>query len=240
MIMFRTRMEKDRIKNIKLKKDFSGKIVNSKYVEQAFEFSYQMAFGKGFHRTTRSGGSYIRNAYEIFINTFRGKISELIIYDYFEKQGRDVDGVDFSIMGAGAWDMADLVVDNISISIKSTKHFGQLLLLEVKDWDENGNYIPNLKHETHCKYDYFILVRIQLDVPDKQDKVITYDELKSLIFNKTISSEISGVLSCDDFVNQIIKYKYIIRKGDLLNGKIKMDADNYYVHVAELESIDII
>lgn len=237
---YRTRMEKGKIKNIQIKKEFNGEIVSREYVEKAFEFSYKMAFGNGFHRITRSGGSHIREAYEVFINTFRGKIAEQVVNDYFEKRGRNVNGVDFSIMGAGDWDMADLFVDNISISIKSTKHFGQLLLLEVKDWDEAGNYIPNLKHKTHHKYDYFVLVRIELEVSDNQHEAITYEELKNLLFSKTIRSEISGVLSYNDFVNQIIHYKYIIKKGDLLNGKLEMDADNYYVHAAELESIELI
>ena len=66
------------------------------------------------------------------------------------------------------------------------------------------------------------------------------EKLKKIIFEKHILAEISGVLSNCDFVNQIIKYKYIIYQNDLLNGKIPMDADNYYVHVAELESIELI
>ena len=64
--------------------------------------------------------------------------------------------------------------------------------------------------------------------------------MEKIIVEKQILAEISGVLSNTDFVNQIIKYKYIIYQNDLLNGKISMDADNYYVHVAELESIEMI
>ena len=71
-------------------------------------------------------------------------------------------------------------------------------------------------------------------------KCLTRSKLKKIIFEKHILAEISGVLSNCDFVNQIIKYKYIIYQNDLLNGKIPMDADNYYVHVAELESIELI
>ena len=33
------------------------------------------------------------------------------------------------------------------ISVKSTKHFGQLLLLEVDDWSDTGKYIPNKDKE---------------------------------------------------------------------------------------------
>ena len=148
--------------------------------------------------------------------------------------------IDLSIMGVGDWDSADLLVDNIPISIKATKHFGQLLLLETKDWSNNGQYIPNLSHGKQSQYDYFILVRTKVDIPDQNNSLFYKEELEKIIFEKQILAEISGVLSNTDFVNQIIKYKYIIYQNDLLNGKISMDADNYYVHVAELESIEMI
>lgn len=199
-----------------------------------------MAFGDGFHRNNRSGGNHHRSAYEVFVNTFRGKIAEFVVSDYFISQGREVSQIDLSIMGAGDWDSSDLMVDKIPISIKATKHFGQLLLLETKDWNDSGQYIPNLSHEKQSNYDYFILVRTKVDIPDKNNSLFSKEKLKKIIFEKQILAEISVVLSNNDFVNQIIKYKYIIYQNDLLNGKIPMDADNYYVHVAELESIEMI
>ena len=238
--MYRTRMEKGKIKNIQKTKAFQGVPVKQEHIREAFEFSYSMAFGDGFHRNKRSGGIHHRSAYEVFVNTFRGKIAELVVSDYFTSQGREVSQIDLSIMGVGDWDSVDLLVDEIPISIKATKHFGQLLLLETKDWNDSGQYIPNLSHEKQSNYDYFILVRTKVDIPDKNNSLFSKEKLKKTIFEKHILAEISGVLSNCDFVNQIIKYKYIIYQNDLLNGKIPMDADNYYVHVAELESIEFI
>lgn len=38
----------------------------------------------------------------------------------------------------------------------------EILLLETKDWDRNGQYIPNVKiNKSH--YDYIVLVRIAED-----------------------------------------------------------------------------
>ena len=233
-------MEKGKIKNIQKPKAFQGVPVKQEHIREAFEFSYSMAFGDGFHRNKRSGGIHHRSAYEVFVNTFRGKIAEFVVSDFFTSQGREVSQIDLSIMGVGDWDSADLLVDEIPISIKATKHFGQLLLLETKDWNDSGQYIPNLSHEKQCNYDYFILVRTKVDIPDKNNSLFSKEKLKKIIFEKHILAEISGVLSNCDFVNQIIKYKYIIYQNDLLNGKIPMDADNYYVHVAELESIEFI
>ena len=238
--MYRTRMEKGKIKNIQKTKAFQGVPVKQEHIREAFEFSYSMAFGNGFHRNKRSGGIHHRSAYEVFVNTFRGKIAEFVVSDYFTSQGREVSQIDLSVMGVGDWDSADLLVDEIPISIKATKHFGQLLLLETKDWNDSGQYIPNLSHEKQSHYAYFILVRTKVDIPDKNNSLFSKEKLKKIIFEKHILAEISGVLSNCDFVNQIIKYKYIIYQNDLLNGKIPMDADNYYVHVAELESIELI
>ncbi|WP_277291522.1 hypothetical protein [Streptococcus orisratti] len=207
---------------------FQGEPIKQEHIREAFEFSYSMAFVDGFHRNKRSGGIHNRSAYEVFVNTFRGKIAEFVVSDYFTGQGREVSQIDLSVMGVGDWDSADLLVDEISISIKATKHFGQLLLLETKDWNDDGQYIPNLSHEKQSHYDYFILVRTKVDIPDKNNSLFSKEKLKKIIFEKQISAEISGVLSNYDFVNQIIKYKYIIYQNDLLNGKISMDADNYY------------
>ena len=55
-----------------------------------------------------------------------------------------------------------------------------------------------------------------------------------------IEGELTGVLSNQDFVNQIIKYRFIIKKGQLLQGRVRMDADNYYTHAINLESPEII
>ena len=225
--MYRTRMEKGKIKNIQKTKAFQGVPVKQEHIREAFEFSYSMAFGNGFHRNKRSGGIHHRSAYEVFVNTFRGKIAEFVVSDYFTSQGREVSQIDLSVMGVGDWDSADLLVDEIPISIKATKHFGQLLLLESKDWNDSGQYIPNLSHEKQSNYDYFILVRTKVDIPDKNNSLFSKEKLKKIIFEKHILAEISGVLSNCDFVNQIIKYKYIIYQNDLLNGKIPMDADNY-------------
>ena len=193
--MYRTRMEKGKIKNIQKTKAFQGVPVKQEHIREAFGFSYSMAFGDGFHRNKRSGGIHHRSAYEVFVNTFRGKIAEFVVSDYFTSQGREVSQIDLSIMGVGDWDSADLLVDEIPISIKATKHFGQLLLLETKDWNDSGQYIPNLSHEKQSNYDYFILVRTKVDIPDKNNSLFSKEKLKKIIFEKHILAEISGVLS---------------------------------------------
>ncbi|MFB5195317.1 hypothetical protein ACE198_10440 [Neobacillus sp. KR4-4] len=54
-------------------------------VQKAFNFAYDMSFGKkGKHRTTRTGGDAERTNGEIFTNTFQGKLSEYGTRDLHE------------------------------------------------------------------------------------------------------------------------------------------------------------
>ena len=55
-----------------------------------------------------------------------------------------------------------LSVVHIVQSRKSTKSYGDLLLLETKDWNDDGEYIPN-KDKGNFRYDYTILVRFSPD-----------------------------------------------------------------------------
>lgn len=112
-------------------------------VRRVFEFAYSMTFGAvGEHRDHRTGGSLQRKNGEIFANTFQGKLAECAACNLFYKLDPSV-MPDFTIAKLGVWDSVDVIVNHKKIAVKSTKSFGNLLLLEQHDWDENGDYIPN-------------------------------------------------------------------------------------------------
>ena len=221
--------------------------LNSDYVKRSFEFSKEMVYGQGHHREAAFGLGEERNKFDIFINTFQGKLAECQIYEYFQKKGipYNVSEPDFSIMGYGKWDTFDFQVKkgniDLYLQVKSTKHFGQLLLLEKHDWNDNGEYIPNAKNNGQLSYDYFVLTRVK---PENDIKINEYDilnnteNLKKFIYQNWFV-EITGVLNRDDFVNKIIKYKYILPKGYLL-GKTPLKVDNYYCQAGDLGDIDAV
>lgn len=100
------------------------------YVKLSFDFAYDMTFGRvGQHRAYRTGGTHIRRNGEIFANAFQGKLCEFAIYLEL-KDKHDVDMPDLTVNPLGEWDDYDFRIDNYNISVKSTKSFGQLLLLE--------------------------------------------------------------------------------------------------------------
>ena len=172
-------------------------------LETIFNFAYDMTFGKkGKHRDHRSGGNLERKNGEIFINVFQGKLAECGICKFFHQNGIELQLPDFGIYPLGVWDSYDFEYKNIKFSVKSTTFFGNLLLLETKDWNCNGNYIPNLKSNRQSKYDYHILVRIKPDGKKIMKKnELFYEDfcdknyLKKVILKQNWEIEITGYIT---------------------------------------------
>lgn len=211
-------------------------------IKKALDFAYQMSFGQGGeHRSYRSGGSHIRKNGEIFANTFQGKLSEFGIYNMLHKKF-NLEKPDLSTYGLGEWDDYDFILNSKKISIKSTKRFGQLLLLETKDWNQHAEYIPNIKNNT-ANYDVFILVRIEPYCEDvlKSLKALysnseSKEKLENAILNLEWKYDIPGFIINDE-LKYAIENKHIIKQNELLNGKTPMDAENYYVQAGDMHEI---
>lgn len=136
-------------------KEFPDRILN-----KCFNFAYNMTYGEsGQHRSYRSGGINRRKNGEIFINTFQGKLAEYGIWNEFKNRNFEIGSPDLSEDMLGKWDEFDFIYNGYKISVKSTKFYGNLLLLEKKDWTEKGIYIPDKAKETSY-YDFFVLLRI--------------------------------------------------------------------------------
>jgi len=230
------------INNIKQFKQVS--VFPESVLRSVFDFAYTMAYGSGEHRDHRSGGDIKRKNGEIFINTFQGKLSEIAVYNQIIKLNQDnrklLDPIDFSMFGLGVWDDFDLKFGEIKFSIKSTKFYGNLLLLETKDWNNLGEYL-----HSDSVYDFHVLVRIKPDGENemKKNKILysneppTPEELSGTLLNLSWSYDIGGFISQHD-LQAIIKGKFIIPKNALLNGSVKMDAENYYVQSGDLRCFD--
>lgn len=222
-------------------------VFDSQTLEDVFDFAYDMSFGgKGAHRNRRSGGTYQRENREIFVDTYQGKLAEFAIYDYFTKNGISMDLPDLSTYQLGVWDSFDFEINGTKIAVKSTKAFGQLLLLEKKDWNEKGQYIPNLD-SGNADYDAFILVRIDPSIAPvmKRNKLYYSDKvernkLKNVIVTQESSYDIPGVISRKTLI-KLIEQNFFIPKGALLGSeRTIMDADNYYIQTGDMSDISIL
>jgi len=212
-------------------------------INKVFDFAYEMAFGEGEHRGHRSGGQSKRRNSEIFINAFQGKLAELGIYNFISLHNKEMyenlSKPDFDIYGLGQWDNADIEINDIKFSIKSTKNYGNLLLLETKDWDKNAQYIPNIE-TGNSNYDFTVLVRVSPDGESilKKEKLLYSDNidkalLKDLICNNNWEYDIPGYLTTAD-LKEIIRTEQIIPQNAMLNTYTKMDAENYYEETGKL------
>ncbi len=214
---------------------------HEKTVEKCFQFAYSMTYGQsGEHRNHRSGGSHQRKNGELFINTFQGKLAEFATYRTLERNNILCDPPDLDTYSLGAWDDSDLIVNGKHINIKSSKYFANLMLLETKDWDSSGNYIPNLSKGEVAKYDYFVFVRIKPDGEKimKNNKLLyssntEKNKLWEIVSSETWECDIPGYITNIELC-AVISSKQLIPKGAKLNGGTSMDAENYYVQSGAL------
>lgn len=212
-------------------------------IDRVFDFAYTMAFDE-MHRKTRSGGRTKRKNGEVFANTFQGKLAECAAVNFFYKYDDTIE-IDFDTYDLGIWDKVDLTVCKKEVAVKSTKRFGQLLLLETKDWNHLGKYIPNLGTPNDT-YDYIVMVRIDPSCEDlmKKNRLLYKDEieqsvLKNLVAGQSWSYDYVGYITNGD-LKQIIRGKHIIPQGALLNGSTPMDAENYYVQAGDMRPMESI
>lgn len=223
---------------IKEKVQFKPRVVNNRIIDLSFQFAYEMAFGSGYHRNHRTGGQELRAPIDIFRNTFQGKIAEGVFYDYLSQNTIKCDKVDYGIHGKGVWDDTDIIYKEKKISIKSTAFFSNLLLLESEDWDSEGRYLPNiLNNEGADFYDYFVLIRIKPNTNSLFKGSISQQDLRREINKNTWYYDIAGWCSRLT-LKFIIKNNYILPKNALLNGKTRMDAENYYIQCVDLKTIN--
>ncbi|RYF24669.1 MAG: hypothetical protein EOO42_05270 [Flavobacteriales bacterium] len=224
------------------KRSFVAEPIEIELLDNALKFAYAMVYGNGHHRDHRSGGLTQRKKGEVFCNTFQGKLAEVILHRLFKTHDLKVDDVDFKVYGEGAWDDCDLTVNGKRINIKSAASFANLLLLEAQDWDENGNYLPNAFAGESAQYDYFVLVRFKPDIKSlfqanemfHSNEVYDFERIKTLLNSVTWFYDIAGCMS-NLTLKALIAGKYIVPQGSMLNGSIKMDANNYYIQAGDLK-----
>ena len=218
--------------------------IDNSLLQKVLDFAYEMCFGSGFHRHHRTGGSIQRKAGEQFCNTFQGKLAEVALRNMLLLKGIRCGEPDFDVYGEGVWDDSDLKVNGKTLSIKSAAHFSNLLLLESNDYNGDGDYLPNLYVGATSRYDYYVLVRISPDIKGlfrqrrwMYSDSIPQQDVKDLILSQNWSYDVPGWISHDEFVSVISNHQ-IIPKNALLNGRIPMDAENYYIQAGDMHTIN--
>lgn len=229
------------------KRDFvRNGILRQEDASECFDFAYGMTFGgSGAHRDHRSGGQSHRHMGEIFINTFQGKLAEFALYNYAVIVGEmSIDPPDTEMMELTRWDSFDMNIERSIINVKSTKKRGNLLLLETRDWDSNGRYIPNSESGFEA-YDFFVLARVDPDgekilhehgllYSDSTDREI----LRRIILSERWRVNLAGYITGEELIDEVIEPGHILPQNSTLNRYTRMDAENYYVQAGDMHEID--
>ena len=212
-------------------------LVSKSISEKCFSFAYNMTFGEvGEHRIHRTGGLHSRKRGEIFANAYNGKMAEFVVYEQL-KDSCDIIEPDISQWKIGTWDETDLVANDKKISIKSMKYFSNLLLLEKKDWNSDGGYIPN--QGTTC--DFHVVVRIHNDAETIMKKYrllysnddLSYEDLWEKFISEVFTCDIPGYITNNE-LTYLIKNDFLIYQGNTLNVRTNIDADNYYCQLGDI------
>lgn len=233
------------IYNVNNKRIFAGTPISREIIEIVIDFAYEMCFGTGHHRDSRTGGQYDRKGGEKFCNTFQGKLAESVLHNYFKSEGLTVKEPDFGIYKRGIWDDSDLEIQGKKINVKSAASQSNLLLLETKDWNTQAQYIPNilLNNGSSFVYDYFVLARIGPDVKKlfKAERLLFSTEINrktidDILFATTWHFDIAGYCTNSDVVAAIAN-DYVLPQNAILNQYTKMDASNYYIQSGDMKCI---
>ncbi|WP_077212406.1 hypothetical protein [Bacillus dakarensis] len=213
-------------------------ILKEKYIKEAFEFSYNMTYGRmGAHRITRSGGQMSRSLSDIFKDTFQGKLGEFAVYQFLTNYGIECTAPDLEVLPLGYWDEYDLKAGSELISVKTTKGNGTLLLLETDHYNKDGAYTAVPENETPVLYDYFCFVRIMMNRKIHEED-IKYKSFQQFMSNQVFHIQITGFLNHHTFANCVIKESFVIPQGAYITENIKMDVENFYVQAADLLGIE--
>ena len=119
--------------------------------------------------------------------------------------------------------------------MKTTKDFGNLLLLEVKDWyviktetKYEAIYIPNKDKDGRGFYDYIVFCRVKTNLQINSQS-FTEDSLEVMAKSLEVKLQVVGTIENKELAEIINSGKYKIYQGDTLNQRTIMDADNYYI-----------
>ena len=206
-------------------------------IRKCLKFCWNMTYGEyGEHRNHRTGGAKKRHKKEIFKDIFIGKMGEVAFYRWCKDRGKaEISEVDFDCFYLGEWDSSDFILKknsrNFKVAVKTTKSFGDLLLLEMKDWcviNDKAIYVPNKNKDGNGFYDYIVLCRVNTE-PKINSESLTEDSLELTAKSLKVALQVVGMIENKDLVEIISSDKYKIYQGDKLNTNTIMDADNYYI-----------
>lgn len=193
--------------------------------------SLKWAYDNAYHGHFKNhSGSKFRT----MLNAFIGKLGEFGIYKFFNELGYSVDPPELVLRQKGEWDDGDLIVDSSKVQVKTTTFSSNFMLIKKGDWDKEGNYKWG-KNGADPNYGAFFLARIMPDPKFIFQDEASMEELINICNRVSWSYEVTGFVTKKDII-MAINENYIIPRGKMLNGKVKMKEDLIYFQAGDLLS----
>lgn len=204
--------------------------------KSSFEFAKKMSMENKHNPDSFASGNEknTRTPMEIFRDAFQGKIAEFAFCNYVKLHTRDNNNLkpDLDCWVRGEWEDTDfIIVENgqqFTCSIKSTKGYGKLLLLERNRYDDNGFYLEPSKSKIPVKHDFFYLIRVQGVEKNKNYSAYTEKDINA------IQTQFMGCITHDAF-KELLKIPDRILPAGTPIGNEPLKVDNIWVCATELK-----
>jgi hypothetical protein len=188
---------------------------------QCLDFADKMAYWWNHQPLAFWWDKHHRSEWEIFKNALQGKLAEIGFYNFYTKKWKNIPYPDFWVWHRWVWEDTDVIINELKISIKSTKHFWNLLLLECDRYSNDWLYLESATWWDPIKHDLIYLIRVKwVDSNIPTDYKI-----------ENIAIEITWYITHDDFLD-IIKNNQKIKQWSILG--IPLIVDNYYICCSNL------
>jgi len=203
----------------------------NKYAISSLRWAYDNAYNGHFKNSSR-------DKFKTMLDAFLGKLGEFGVYEFFKKLDYDLELPETILRQKGEWDDGDLFVAGQKVQVKTTVFTSNFLLLKKNDWDSQANYRWG-KEGLDSNYGAFFLCRM---MPDPRHVFLNEESLEELIKlceNVSWKYEITGFMTKKDVIKAIAE-NFVIEKGKMLNGKVKMREDLIYFQAGDLKDPELI
>lgn len=212
-------------------KKFNGINNIDKYSVSSLRWAYDNAYNGHFKNSSR-------DKFKTMLDAFLGKLGEYAVYEFFKDLDYELELPEIILRQRGEWDDGDLFVAGQKVQVKTTVFTSNFLLLKRNDWDDQGNYRWG-KDGLDTNYGAFFLCRLMPNPRQVFLKEESLEDLIKLCENISWRYEITGFMTKKDVI-KAINENYIIRKGKMLNGKVKIQEDLIYFQSGDLKDPELI
>jgi len=199
--------------------------ISQEQFDKCLEFASRMAYWDKHNSLAFGSTTYNRNQWNVFKNALQWKLAEVGFYNFYTNKWVILTKPDFWVWERWVWEDCDVVINSKKISIKSTKHIWNLLLLEKDRYSQDWLYLEPANWDIPIKHDLIYFVRVKWIDSDNPEY---YKNIRN------IELEITWYITYEDFI-KIIRDNMIIKKWNIL--WIEMIVDNYYICSWDLNSV---